>query len=695
MSLSATVASTIPGGSATTGTVQFFNGADPLGMGTLTNGIASISTTVLPLGASSITAQYSGDGNYTTSTSQAVTATVKQAATTTLTPSSTSIVFGQALTLSAQVVASDSSSTDVPTGTVQFFNGTTLLGTGTLNGNTATLSNVILPAGSDSLTARYQGDTNFGINTSPAVTVAVAHAATTTNLNTSPNPSVVGNSVTLAATVTANSPGAGTPTGTVQFFNGTTPLGTGTLSNGTATITSTTLPQGTNSITAQYLGDSNFNGSTSTAVTQTVNPAPLSTITTVAVSPSPSVFGQSVMLTAGVSSSGAGVGVPTGTVEFFTGSTSLGTATLNNGVAMLTTTALTAGANSLKAKYQGDTTFATSTSQVVTATVNQASTTTTLAAATPNPSQSGQVVTLTANVAVNSPGAGTPTGSVQFFNGTTSLGTATLSNGVATLSTTALTAGTLSLTAQYQGDTHFASSTSAAVAQTVTVGNSMVTVFVSKANPVTTESVVISATVAASGTATGSPSGTVVFFANGVNLGSGTISNGVASLTTSDLAVGSQQITAVYQGDANFDSSTSSPLAIVVGDSNELFLNQAYLQLLRRPIDQPGLDQWYTLLVTGTPRKEVVRAIATSPEAQAVVQQTGTIVPGVSARVPHGRRARVHRLNQIYQQVLNRAPTRHEVRAQIHALNTPHSEKALIIDLIASDEFSRNATLNA
>ena len=43
----------------------------------------------------------------------------------------------------------------------------------------------------------------------------------------------------------------------------------------------------------------------------------------------------------------------------------------------------------------------------------------------------------------------------------------------------------------------------------------------------------------------------------------------------------------------------------MVGDNNELFLNQIYLDVLNRPIDQPSLDSWLTLLVTGTPRDDI------------------------------------------------------------------------------------------
>jgi len=82
---------------------------------------------------------------------------------------------------------------------------------------------------------------------------------------------VSGQSVTFTATVTAKSPGAGTPTGTVTFKDGPSTLGTGTLNgSGQAMFTISTLAVGSHSITASYGGDANFNGSTSSKLTQTV-----------------------------------------------------------------------------------------------------------------------------------------------------------------------------------------------------------------------------------------------------------------------------------------------------------------------------------------------------------------------------------------------------------------------------------------
>ncbi|MFI1495963.1 Ig-like domain-containing protein, partial [Streptomyces griseofuscus] len=155
---------------------------------------------------------------------------------------------------------------------------------------TATLTTSALTVGSHSLTAVYSGDTDFAGSTSPVDTQTVSQAATTTTLTSAPDPSVYGQTKTLTATVTAVPPGAGTPTGTVSFYDGPTLLGTGTLSGGTATLTTSALAVGTHSLTAVYSGDTDFSGSTSPVDTQTVSQA--ATTTTLTSAPDPSVYGQ-------------------------------------------------------------------------------------------------------------------------------------------------------------------------------------------------------------------------------------------------------------------------------------------------------------------------------------------------------------------------------------------------------------------
>jgi Bacterial Ig-like domain (group 3)/FG-GAP-like repeat len=199
-----------------------------------------------------------------------------------------------------------------------------------------------------------------------------------------------------------------------------------------------------------------------------IQPGPAATTTAVTSSLNPSTSGTSVTFTGMVTSTTAGT--ITGSVTFFDGATSLGTGTLAAGAATLTTSLLTSGSHSITAQYGGDTNFATSTSPVLTQTVNAGTkaSTATMAASSLNPSTTGTAVTFTATV--SSTTAGTITGMVTFLDGATSLGTGTLAGGVATFATSTLAAGSHSITAQYGGDVNYAGSTSAVVTQTVNAG---------------------------------------------------------------------------------------------------------------------------------------------------------------------------------------------------------------------------------
>ncbi len=192
--------------------------------------------------------------------------------TTTLTSSANPTVYGQTVTLTAAVASGDVTPPDGES--ISFMQGTTVLGTGTLAGGSASFVTTTLPVGSDSITAVYAGDANFVGATSTALTQVVSKAATSTVVVPSANPSTAGQSLTFTATVSVSAPGAGTPTGTVAFLDGTTSLGAPVqIASGVATLATSTLAAGSHSVTASYSGDSNNAGSTSPAVTETVTAA--------------------------------------------------------------------------------------------------------------------------------------------------------------------------------------------------------------------------------------------------------------------------------------------------------------------------------------------------------------------------------------------------------------------------------------
>jgi penicillin V acylase-like amidase (Ntn superfamily) len=174
--------------------------------------------------------------------------------------------LGQQVVLTAQV---NGAGKNVPTGTVTFQYGTTVLGTGTLNaGGMAQLAVSTLPLGMDSLTAAYGGDTHNAPITSPPMIQTVVQYGTQANLASSQNPTTVNSPVTFVATVTGQ--GGGTPTGTVTFTLNGGPVAVVPLVNGQASYTMQFKSSGQDLMGADYSGDSNYEPVVS-SLTETVN----------------------------------------------------------------------------------------------------------------------------------------------------------------------------------------------------------------------------------------------------------------------------------------------------------------------------------------------------------------------------------------------------------------------------------------
>jgi hypothetical protein len=351
--MTATVTATLSG--TPTGSVTFWHGATKLGTSTLSGGVATLTTSTLPLGSDALTASYAGTATYLASTSPAVTEVVLESTTTTVASSLNPAVYGGNVTFTAKVKPSVSGT---PTGSVKFLDGTTLLGTVSLSGGSASLATHTLSGGAHSITAEYSGDSTYNASDSAALTETINKATSATALGASPNPSSFDQSVTFTAKVTSS---GGTPAGSVTFKDGTTTLGTKTLSGGVATLVTSTLAVGTHSITAVYGGSTDFDASTSPAVSEVTDAA--KTTTTVVSSVNPSNLGQSVTFTATVKP--ATSGTVTGTVTFKNGTATLGTGTLSGGTASFATGALTAGTHSITAVYGGSTDYAASTSAVL------------------------------------------------------------------------------------------------------------------------------------------------------------------------------------------------------------------------------------------------------------------------------------------------------------------------------------------
>ena len=434
-----------------TGTVTLMDGNTPIGTSTLDKlGLTSFNISTLTSGSHNITAVYGGDKNFLGSTSNIVVQKVDYDTKTSLTSNNNPSTLGQSVMFTATVTGAGG-----PTGTVVFRDGLAVLGSSSLTSGKATYTTSGLPAGSHSITASYNGDSNNDPSVSNVVVQVVnSKNKATVNLSSNNNPSVYGQSVTFTATV---SPSAAT--GTVQFqIDGTNFGGAVNVSGSKAVSGSTSsLCIGSHNITAVYSGDSTYGGSTASLVQKVL----CKTVCNWPSKPNPCNWGQTCIFNIQIGCQSPGTGNPTGTVTFYDGSNSLGNCSLSNGSASFSIGNLAVGSHNISFTYSGDDNDSGSTSAVVTQTVNPVSTVT-LLSISPSTSTSGQSVTFNASVTPN-----TATGTVTFKDGTKSLGTGTLSGGSASFSTNTLAVGSHSITAVYAGDTNDSGSTSSAVTETV------------------------------------------------------------------------------------------------------------------------------------------------------------------------------------------------------------------------------------
>ena len=511
--------STVTGvaGIAPTGTISYTFWANGTCANTGTNAgtalaLGSKSTTEVPLAAGSYSFQatYSGDSDYTSSTSSCESFSVAA------TSSSTSTMVDDAATNNSWsgtektgALAYDTSTVTgvagiAPTGTISYTfwaNGTCAkTGTGAGSGlslGSPSLTQGPLAAGSYSFQATYSGDSNYASSTSSCESLTVGGGGTagvtTTVDDAATNNSWSGTEKTGASgydTSTVTGVAGIAPTGTISYTfwaNGTcanTGTGAGTgLSLGSPSLTQGPLAAGSYSFEATYSGDSDYTSSTSSCESFSVAATSSSTSTTVddAATNNPWSGTEKTGASAYDTSTVTGVAgiAPTGTISytFWANGTCANTGT-NAGAALAlgskstTEGPLAAGSYSFAAKYSGDSNYASSTSSCEPFSVAATSSSTSTVvddAATNNPwsgtEQTGvsaydtSTVTGVAGIA--------PTGTISYTfwaNGTcantgTSAGTALTLGSKSTIEGP-LAAGFYSFEATYSGDTNYATSTS-------------------------------------------------------------------------------------------------------------------------------------------------------------------------------------------------------------------------------------------
>jgi hypothetical protein len=453
----AAVATANGGGYPLDGSLTFANGSTILCTQKINaSGIATCSSVVLIQGINQITA------TYTPASTADIQPSIGFLSFDVQTPSSiliaiggiqaqaTGVFYGNPVTIFATVTGSGTTATSTgspalpATGTVLFFDGTQQIGSSTLAGAQAEASLITstLAVGVHSITASYQGDTNYKPSVSAPISLTVSQAQTAVTVSALPATAIAGAPVALVAAI-AVVQGVATPTGTVTFTSGGVALGAQLVTSGTATISPVFAP-GMQSIVATYSGDADSSGSVSAPLSLQVLIA--TTTATVTSSVNPAIVLSPVTFSVKVAGNG---GVPSGTVTFSADGTALGNATLDaTGSASLTTAALVVGSHSITVSYSGDGDDAPATSAAITQVVGTISTGTALGESSTSGPTPGVLLVATVVGAVGP----IPTGTVTFLIGTTVLGSAQLNaSGVATFTPNPFS-GTETITASYAGD---------------------------------------------------------------------------------------------------------------------------------------------------------------------------------------------------------------------------------------------------
>ncbi len=467
----------------------------------------------------------------------------KSSANVTVSASSISITEGQIVTLEAYV------NPVLATGTVTFYNGSNAIGTAAISSTgfsstgIALLATTFSSVGQQSITAHYSGNDFYSAGTSAPMSIGVYNEQMTSSsitLQASTTTPQYQTSVTLTAVVSPSS-----ATGTVTFYNGGTNVGSAAVSAGAASVTTSFAAGGTATLHAVYSGDYNYLTSTSNSLTMNVS-GPLVTSTNLTESASRTAIGDSVTLTARLNPATA-----TGAVTFYNGSTAIGTANVNGGVATMNATFASSGQMMLQAAFGGNASWEGSESGQISLFVTGITPDTVVMQIAPSSLVIGDLSTLTATVSPS-----TAAGSVVFYNGTSGFGNCTIAGGTCSFVSSFNAAGSESLTAVYSGDTTYISSTSSPVL--LSVGNpgstpTKTTLALSEYSGYLGDTVTLTASV--------NPpvaSGQIDFYDNGTWLQTVLLSSGAASWSQAFSLSDSNSITAVYDGDVTYSPSTSS-----------------------------------------------------------------------------------------------------------------------------------------
>ncbi len=547
----------------------------------------------LPAGANTVTVNYSGD-DYFASVSDPIAnpVTINKANTTsTITGfSPTSPVVGQPTTVSISVTPVAPGAGD-PTGEVTVGNGTETCLVTLAASDHGLGSCVLTPSatGNPDLTASYDGDSNFNTSSANPIdgpVVSKANSRFVSHGFADGNSVVVGQPVTVVATVGAVAPGSGIPGGKVTVSYGTDSCEITLDESGSGSCAITPTRAGSASLTWNYQGDSRFNELVVTEPSTVLTVAKANTTTAIASSDDSSVYGQPVTFTATVAVSAPGAGSLSGEVQFTIDGQPFGDPVdLVDGHATSSEIDdLSVASHLVKAQYIHDSNFNDSTSGNLTQTVAKATSTLRIVSET-NPSLYGNPVTVTAYVEPVVPSQAIPTGNAQFMMDGVNYGAPIPLNGeghsIKILPYTALWPGNHTVTAVYAGDSHFSGSnnTASPLIQVVQLGQVQMTLDPAEQVSLNGQAVSFHARVAGMGSNTPKPSGRVQFSVDEVALGDPVALDADGEATSpaiSSLGNGSHQVTVDYAGDEYYqETSADFAKAIMVTQTVVSFTGEA------------------------------------------------------------------------------------------------------------------------
>ncbi len=425
----------------------------------------------------------------------------------------------------------------------------------------AILGVVVLAAGLSALPASAAGPT-FG------------------SIITSANPAIAGQSVRIALVVRGSTPFV-PPLGVVQLFDGLLPLGPPLvlsptlLTDHSQAVLFRSFSPGTHLLTLDYSGDPFFGDLplvNADPVTLVVT-APQST-TSVSSSANPAVYGQSVTWIASASNAGSPA---SGSIQFKADGANAGAPQPVNasGVASFSAPPLSVGNHPVSADFtSSDPSVLDSSGSLAGGQVVTAADTTSVVSSSANPSDFGAPTTFTANVSVNSPGAGTPTGSVQFQDNGADLGLPQNigGSGQASVNTSSLSVGSHTITVAFTSDSANFNGSDGTATQVVQKARTTLS-YDGATSADYNDPAILSARLTRTDSASPVAGQTVTLTMGSESCSAVTDGNGEAACTiTPSEPAGARPVTANFTGDANYQpSADTTPFTVTTEETSTTY----------------------------------------------------------------------------------------------------------------------------